>query len=203
MRWKIHRHARRSDGSKTCATWKRRYPLITDDYREASDFVNSYLFIDALSDAMGEGETLVPRDRHGHREHLSGLSTQKGPARAHQRVGLMGWDLPLSIGASWGAGKSRVVTVTGDGSIQWNIQKSRNSSLQTPNQNFHLQQCGLFEHPRDANSFFEGRSYTSHPVRSIDNPDYSKLAEAYDFGYAQIRNNGEIVAGIAAFLCER
>lgn len=184
-----------------CARWRERYPVITDDYRENHEYVNSYLFMDALSDAMHPEDTLVPG---------AGLDTvsayQAFRVKRGQRVlisgwGSMGWELPLSIGASWGSGKRRVVTVTGDGSIQWNIQELQTIRLaKLPLKIFVFNNAGFSSIRATQNSFFEGRFVGAHPGSQVDNPDFAKLAEAYQLSYAQIRKNDELVSGIAAFL---
>ncbi|HTA38641.1 MAG TPA: thiamine pyrophosphate-binding protein, partial [Candidatus Acidoferrales bacterium] len=106
-----------------CAAWKKRYPVITQDYSESQEFVNSYLFMDALADAMNEGDTLVPGAGLDTVSAYQVFRIKKAQRALISGWGSMGWELPLSIGACWGAGKRRVVTVTGDGSIQWNIQE--------------------------------------------------------------------------------
>lgn len=186
---------------EACAAWKKRYPVITEDYREAPEFVNSYLFMDALADAMGEGDTLVPG---------AGLDTvsayQVFRIKTGQRAlisgwGSMGWELPLSVGACWAAGKRRVVTVTGDGSIQWNIQELQTIRLsKLPIKIFVFNNAGFSSIRATQNNFFEGRFVASHPGSGVDNPDFAKLADAYGLGYAQIRTNQELADGIASFL---
>ena len=186
-----------------CENWKRRYPVITDDYRENPEWVNSYLFIDALADAMRDDDTLVPG---------AGLDTvsayQAFRVKRGQRVlisgwGSMGWDLPLSVGASWGSGKRRVITVTGDGSIQWNIQELQTIRLsKLPVKIFIFNNAGFSSIRATQNNFFEGRFVGAHPGSGVDNPDFAKIAEAYNLGYSQIRNNAELAGGIEAFLSD-
>ena len=186
-----------------CARWKERYPLITDDYRTEPNYVNSYLFMDALAEAMRPGETLVPgagldtvsayqafRVKHGQRVLISGW-------------GSMGWELPLSIGACIGSGRKRVITVTGDGSVQWNIQELQTIRIERlPLKIFVFNNAGFSSIRATQNNFFESRFYGSHPGSGVDNPDFAKLASAYDLGYASIRTSADLAAGITAFLAD-
>ena len=183
--------------------WKTRYPVITDDYRGDDEHVNSYLFMDALADAMNPGDTLVPgagldtvsayqafRVKHGQRVLISGW-------------GSMGWELPLSIGACFGAESRRVVTVTGDGSIQWNLQELQTIRLaKLPIKIFVFNNGGFSSIRSTQNAFFEGRFVGAHPGSGVDNPDFAKLAEAYGLGYRSIRNGSELRDGIAAHLAD-
>lgn len=184
-----------------CADWKRRYPIITDDYRQTPEHVNSYLFMDALSRHMRPTDTLVPG---------AGLDTvsayQAFRVAQGQRVlisgwGSMGWELPLSVGASFGSKRGRVVTVTGDGSVQWNIQELQTIRLsKLPIKIFIFNNLGFSSIRATQNNFFEGRFIGSHPGSGVDNPDFAKLAEAYGLTYASIRNDSELERGIADFL---
>ncbi len=184
-----------------CRDWKRNYPLITDDYRENKEYVNSYLFMDVLSDCMRSDDTLVPG---------AGLDTvsayQVFRVKGGQRAlisgwGSMGWELPLSIGASWAKNKGRVITVTGDGSIQWNIQELQTIRLaQLPLKIFIFNNRGFSSIRATQNNFFDGRHIASSPESGVDNPDFELLAKAYSISYSQIRDNAALEAGITSVL---
>ncbi len=184
-----------------CARWRERYPVITSDYGENKDYVNSYLFMDALSDAMRPDDTLVPGAGLDTVSAYQAFRVKRGQRALISGWGSMGWELPLSIGASLGSGKRRVITVTGDGSIQWNIQELQTIRLaKMPLKIFVFNNAGFSSIRATQNSFFEGRFVGAHPGSQVDNPDFAKLAQAYGLGYAQIRTNDELASGIAAFL---
>jgi acetolactate synthase-1/2/3 large subunit len=188
---------------EACATWKRRYPIITDDYREATGHVNSYLFMDALSDAMSEGDTLVPGIGLDAVSMYQAFRVKRGQRVLLTGWGSMGWDLPLTIGAAWASEKKRVVVVTGDGSVQWNIQELQTIRMERlPVKIFIFNNAGFSSIRATQNSFFSGRFFGSHPESGIDNPDFAKLAQAYGLSYAAIHNNEQLASGIAAFLAD-
>ena len=186
-----------------CARWKQRYPLITDDYRQAPEYVNSYLFMDALSDHMRPTDTLVPGAGLDTVSAYQAFRVKEGQRALISGWGSMGWELPLSVGASFSNHKGRVVTVTGDGSIQWNIQELQTIRLsQLPLKVFIFNNAGFSSIRATQNNFFEGRFIASHPGSGVDNPDFSKLAQAYGLTYSAIRNQSEVDAGIATFLSD-
>jgi acetolactate synthase-1/2/3 large subunit len=185
-----------------CATWKRRYPIITDDYRADPAHVNSYLFMDALSDAMRADDTIVPG---------AGLDTvsayQALRVRAGQRVlisgwGSMGWDLPLSVGACIASGR-RAIAITGDGSVQWNIQE-----LMTIAHNrlgvklFIFNNAGFSSIRATQKSFFEGRFVGSERNSGVTSPDFALLARAYGLPYARIETSAALADGLRTFLAD-
>lgn len=185
-----------------CRAWKQRYPLITADYREDQDHVNSYVFMDELSNAMNEGDTLVPG---------AGLDTvsayQAFRVKPNQRVlisgwGSMGWELPLSIGACIGSGK-RVVTVTGDGSIQWNVQELLTiQRYRLPIKIFIFNNAGFSSIRSTQNSFFESRFVGSDYDSGVATSNFAKLSAAFDLTYSRIERNADLTEGIRSFLSD-
>lgn len=188
---------------EACATWKRRYPTITPDYLEDPAHVNSYVFMEKLSAATRAEDTIVTgagldvvscyqafRPKHGQRVLISAW-------------GAMGWDLPFTIGACIGNGTRRAVLVTGDGSIQWNIQELITiSRARLPVKIFLFNNQGFGSIRTTQNSFFEGRFVASDFNSGVANPDFAKLADAYGIAFARIETNAALEAGIAAFLAD-
>ena len=184
-----------------CQNWKRNYPLITDDYRENREYVNSYIFMDVLSDCMRADDTLVPGAGLDTVSAYQAFRVKGGQRALISGWGSMGWDLPLSIGASWANNKGRVVTVTGDGSIQWNIQELQTIRLaQLPLKIFIFNNRGFSSIRATQNNFFDGRHIASSPESGVDNPDFELLAKAYGMSYSQIRDNASLKAGITSAL---
>ncbi|MDQ6623678.1 MAG: thiamine pyrophosphate-binding protein, partial [Verrucomicrobiota bacterium] len=196
---------------KAWTNWKERYPTVTPDYQSDTEHVNSYVFTRALSDALSEKDTVVT----GNSLDIVSI-IHSFAVRAGQRVftninyGSMGWDLPGAIGACVGAGRARTCLMTGDGSIQFNIQELmtiRANNL--PIKIFVLNNDGYESIRATQRNFFEGRFVGSDFHTGIGNPDFEKLAAAYGFGYERIANNAEIAAKLptvlgndAPFLCE-
>jgi len=109
---------------EACTKWKERYPTITPDYYADGDFVNSYVFARALSEELEADDVIIAGNSLDIVSILHSFNVKKG-----QRVftninyGAMGWDLPGAVGACVGSGDHRTCLVTGDGSIQFNIQE--------------------------------------------------------------------------------
>ena len=196
---------------EACTRWKQRYPIILKEYYKDTKHVNSYVFMDTLADLLEKSDVLVAG---------SGLDTvsyyQAFKVKKEQRTmtscnwGAMGWDLPLTIGACIANGKKKTVCVTGDGSIQWNVQELmtiRHYNL--PVKIFIFNNQGFSSIRATQNAFFEGRFVGADRGSGISNPDFEKLAGAYGLGYEQIRNNeeikktaGRVLAAEGPVLCE-
>jgi acetolactate synthase I/II/III large subunit len=186
--------------TQACAGWKQRYPLITPDYREDDTHVNSYVFMDELSNAMRDDDTLVVG------AGLDAVSAyQAFRVKGEQRVllsgwGSMGWDLPMSVGAAVATGK-RVITVAGDGSLQWNVQELLTvQRYELPLKIFVFNNAGFSSIRATQNAFFNGRFVGADPASGVATSDFAKLAPVYGFTYSKIENNAGLADGIAAFL---
>jgi acetolactate synthase-1/2/3 large subunit len=177
-----------------CADWKQRYPPGPPPDFIDPDFVNSYALAAELSEQMGPGEIVV-----------GGISLdvcsiyQSFRIKEGQRVlinanyGAMGWDLPAAVGASVAASGARVVLVTGDGSIQFNIQELETVRSNNLNLRIFVLNNGGYESIRTTQTnYFEGRFVGSDFGSGIGNPDFRKLAEAYGLAYTRLSDPAEV-----------
>jgi acetolactate synthase-1/2/3 large subunit len=184
-----------------CAGWKSRYPLITPDYFESPDFVNTYVLMDELSNALRPEDQLVIGNGTEAPACYQAYRVQEGQRVYITGWGSMGWDLPLVIGTCLGGGGRRTVCVAGDGSIQWNIQELltiRNYNL--PVKIFVCNNEGYTSIRATQRNFFQGRYVGSDPQSGVANPNFSGLAAAYGFRYTRIDTNAGLRAGIADVL---
>ena len=101
----------------------------------------------------------------------------------------MGYDLPASIGACIGNKKQEIICVTGDGSLQMNIQE-----LQTiihnklPIKIFILNNGGYISIRNTQNNFFKGHKVGADPQSGVSFPDIIKIANAYGYKTFKIEN---------------
>lgn len=110
-------------------------------------------------------------------------------------MGAMGFALPAAIGASLASGKSPVVIIVGDGSLQMNIQE-----LQTAVRNqiplkivvINNKSLGMIRQFQD--SYFEGRHQSTYWGYSA--PDFAAIAKAYGMPAKTISATDEIEEGI-------
>jgi acetolactate synthase-1/2/3 large subunit len=181
-----------------CARWKSRYPVMLPEYYENPDYVNTYVAVDALSDAMDSGDQLLTGNGTEVASCYQAFRVKPGQRVYISGWGAMGWDLPLVVGTCIGSGRKRTICVTGDGSLQWNVQELltiRNYNL--PVKLFICNNAGYTYIRSTQKNFFQGHFVGSDAQSGVVNPDFSHLAAAYGFHYLQIRNNGELRDGIA------
>jgi acetolactate synthase-1/2/3 large subunit len=186
---------------KACATWKSRYPLITDDYLNDPKHVNSYVFYDKLADILGNDDVFVTGNALDTTSYFQAYRVKKGQRTINSGWGAMGWCLPLAIGACIGRGRRQTLCITGDGSFQFNAQELLTiSHYKLPIKIFVFNNNGYSNIRGTQESFFERRYVGVDPESGVANPDFCKLAAAYGFGYSKIANNAELDRGIRVAL---
>lgn len=187
---------------QACATWRQRYPNLAPDAATGCDFADMYVFMDRFSDALPDGAVMVTGNGSDVVSCWQAFKVKPG-----QRVinsgnwGAMGWDMPLAIGAGVAAGNRPVVLVTGDGSIQWNIQEFLTAQYyRLPLKIFVFNNNGYTSIRATQNSLFAGFLVGADPRSGVGGVDFRKLADLYGFTYFRISHNEGIREGVEATL---
>ncbi|MES2940138.1 MAG: thiamine pyrophosphate-binding protein [Pseudomonadota bacterium] len=180
-----------------CDEWWDRYPPL-EVHPAAADPVNSYHFFSRLGEQMQAGDTLLTGNSL---DAWSAFQTFANKPRqrlfTNINYGAMGWDLPAIVGARQAA-DGRVVLVTGDGSLLFNVQE-----LMTIGHNrmdiklFVLNNQGYESIRTTQRNYFQGNFVGSDASSGVANPDFAALAQAFGLAYRKIATTGEIDAGIA------
>jgi len=181
-----------------CARWKQHYPIMTPDYYQDPHHVNTYVMMDVLANILSAEDILVTGIGTEVASFFQAFQVKQGQRAFNSGWGPMGWDLPLAVGACIGSGRRRTICVTGDGGVQWNIQELltiRNHNL--PVKLFICNNHGYACIRSTQTNFFQGRFVGSDASSGIANPDFCKLAAAYEIPYAKISTNAELAAGIS------
>ena len=178
---------------EACADWKRNYPVIVPEFLTDREHVNSYVFMDVLSDCAVENDILVPGNGLDSVSFYQAFKFKTGQKfLMNGNWGSMGWDLPMAVGACV-AKRGRVICVTGDGSVQWNIQELLTiQHAHLPVKLFIFNNQGYASIRATQNNFFEGRKVGADAASGVSTPDFEKLAAAYGFPYTKIWNHDDL-----------
>jgi acetolactate synthase I/II/III large subunit len=176
---------------RRCDYWKHHFAVINEPHKQEDNRINYYYFVDQLSDALDGDETIVADA--GSAYYVIG---QAFKTKGNQRViisgalGSMGYALPASIGVSASDGKIKVICVTGDGSLQMNLQE-----LQTVCHNnfniklFVVNNDGYLSIRNTQDAFFSGHYAGSSRDSGVSMPALDKIAAAYGIPYIPCRKN--------------
>ncbi len=162
-----------------CNMWKKKYPVIQPEYVDEKP-VNSYYFIDRLS-ALISPDVMITVDT-GSCFHVA---CQTWKIKKGQRflttggISSMGYWV-AGIGACAARNFKQTVIITGDGSLQMNIQEFatiRGNNL--PIKVFILNNNGYLLIRHTQHNFMEDRFVGEGPKTGVWCPDSLKIAEAY------------------------
>lgn len=192
----------REEWLAACRDWKARYPLVTPDYTADAEHVNSYYLAHELSRHLDhEDVVLTGNSLDAHSVFHSFAVTRGQRVFTNTNYGAMGWDLPALVGACVAHGNGRVVLVTGDGSIQFNIQELLTVGRHRMNARIFVLNNGGYQAIRATQrTFCEGRLVGCDVSSGVFNPSFRHLAAAYGIPYTTLSTNGDVDARLPQIL---
>ena len=172
---------------------EKQLPTLVDDNPSLEGYANSYIFADELFNQLHDGDVVVTGNGTAYTCTYQAMNVKKGVrVFANQGCAAMGYDLPAAIGAVTANETGRTVLVTGDGSLQMNIQELQTIvTNKMPTKIFVLENEGYLAIKTTQNSFFKGHYTGSNPQSGVECPDLAKIAAAYGIPYISISENGE------------
>lgn len=174
---------------------ERRIPTLFDDNPDCEGYTNSYKFADELFKQLNDGDVCVTGNGTAYTCTYQAMQVKKGVrVFANQGCAAMGYDLPAAIGAVTSNKKGKTVLVTGDGSIQMNIQELQTLvTNKMPLKIFVLENEGYLAIKTTQNAFFGGHFTGSNPASGVICPNLHKIADAYGIPYFSVSENGHIL----------
>jgi acetolactate synthase-1/2/3 large subunit len=187
-------------------------PTLTDDNPPAKGYVSSYLFAEELFKQLKAGDVVVTGNGTAYTSTFQAMQIRKGVrVFANQGCAAMGYDLPAAIGACVANGKGRTILITGDGSIQMNLQELQTLvTYALPVKIFVLENEGYLAIKTTQQTFFNGHYTGSDPSSGVTCPDMQKIAAAYNIPFKRISDEGgnltnairEVLEVSGATICE-
>jgi acetolactate synthase-1/2/3 large subunit len=178
-----------------CVEWKQKYPVVLPEHKKPDQYVNTYNFVDALSEVMSAEDVLVP----GSSGSCSEITLQAFHVKYGQRIlnspglGAMGFGLPASIGACLASGRKRTVTIIGDGGLQHNIQDLQTiARLELPIKIFVLNNNGYASIRTMQNNHFNANYVGCDSSSGLTFPELAKIANAYRITFMRLDKNDDL-----------
>lgn len=185
------------DWRRQCSLWKEKYPVVTKKHYETTEegCTNIYAFYEELSKAMKENQNLMVSVGTSRVAGSQAFRVKKGQRFiTNPNTASMGFCLPGAIGVCIASGKKPVVCVTGEGSLQMNLQE-----LQTIWQNrlpvklFVINNQGYHSIRQTQQNYFgEPLVGVGEESGDLSFPDLEKLIPAYGFLYRSIHTSEEL-----------
>lgn len=168
--------------------WQQKYPMATMPKENNSIGINSYWFIDRLSEHLGK-DCIIVTDMGASLTCTHATIKLKDGQRIITSTGLgeMGFGLPGAIGAALGAPEKNVVLIVGEGSFMMNLQelqtlKEQKLSIKV----FLLNNNGYLtiKHTHHALYKSAGSAGACGPASGLSFPDFSKVVSAFGFRHS-------------------
>lgn len=182
-----------NDWLETCTNWKKKYPVVLQKHYDDKQ-TNVYAFIKELSKRLPSGKTTVVGNGSAcvvgsHAYEIK----EDSRFIINSGVASMGYDLPAAIGAHCASGEE-IICITGDGSIQMNLQE-----LQTivhhnmPIKIFVINNGGYSSIRQTQDNLFNC-NYTGvgYDSGDLSFPDMDKIAQAYGISFARCDKNADL-----------
>ncbi len=182
-----------------CVSWKEKYPVCLPEYTKTIGYINVYTFMNRLSALAGQGDVFIGDAGSAIYAVSQGLILRHNNQRyiPSSAMATMGYTVPAAIGVSAAIGDKRVMAITGDGSLQQNIQE-----LQTilhynlPIKLFIWNNDGYLSIRASQKNYFQER-YIGEGARSgVSIPDTLKICAAYGLEAARVSEVAELDAAI-------
>lgn len=184
-----------------CGNWKRTFAVRAEPHIVTTPELNFYEFVEALSQAL-DGQEAIVTDA-GSCFYVMGQAFRCQPGQRYivsGALGSMGFALPAAIGMA-AADNKPVVCVTGDGSLQTNIQELQTLKHNQPNiKLFVINNDGYTSIRNTQKGFFSGRYVGASQDSGVSVPDLAKVAPAYGLSYVAIDSRDDLVAQIRAVM---
>ena len=168
--------------------WKQAYAVRAEPHDVSTPEINFYELAEALSTTLKGGESIVTDA--GSAFYVMGQAFR---CRSDQRyivsgaMGAMGFALPASIGMAAANPGKPIICVTGDGSLQTNIQELQ--TLKHNGMNVKLvvvSNDGYASIRNTQKGFFAGTFVGASRDSGVSTPDLRKIADAYGLPYVRV-----------------
>ncbi|MFH1798605.1 MAG: thiamine pyrophosphate-binding protein [Candidatus Omnitrophota bacterium] len=191
------------DWLEKCQHWKRKYPVVLPEYRKNKNKINSFHFIDVLSERLDKDAVVVTDMGTSFT-----CTMQTFKIKAGQRLftssghASMGFGLPGAIGACFGNGRKKTICISGDGGLQMNIQEFQTLvHYKLPIILFILNNKGYLTIKLMQQNHF-GRYVGSEADSGLSTPNFVKVAKAYGIKAVKISTQKELDKKIDTVLRE-
>ena len=171
-----------------CLEWKNTFPIYLENTNKNTKGVDLYYFINTLSQCLLDDDTIVTDAGSAAFAPAQGIILNSPNQRYITSGGQaeMGFTLPGAIGVSIASGK-RTIGITGDGSLQMNIQELQTLvHYQIPVKLFVWNNQGYLSIRATQKNLCNGRYIGSDNAGGVSFPNLQKIAAAYGIQYIKI-----------------
>lgn len=180
---------------KQTVIWRDKYFAADCNYQKTGQ-INLYGFLQSLSEVLKKypGATVV--SDAGSSFYATTQAIKLDDSQRYVTSGgqaEMGFSLPAAIGIASAAGDKKVIAITGDGSLQMNIQELQTvRHYHLPVKLFVWNNNGYLSIRATQRKFFDSRFIGTDPEHGVSFPDLKKISSAYDLPFVRMSKEDSI-----------
>lgn len=180
---------------KRCQTWREHYPIIPLTCTTHPSGISLYAFMKILNETTKRFAHCAVVSDAGSSLYVTSQTVKLSPGQRYIPSGgqaEMGFTLPAAIGTAV-AGAPIVFAVTGDGSLQMNIQELQTLKyLKVPVKLFVWNNNGYLSIRATQRKFFNERFIGTDATSGVSFPDLSQIVPAYGLAYQRVSTYAEL-----------
>lgn len=179
--------------------WKKQFSSVPERV-DGQGPVDPYYLVKQLSEVCAEGETIFIDTGCSIAWMMQAFEVKKNQRLIHDfNNTAMGYALPASIGAAFAQPnpKSRIVCVTGDGSLMMNIQEL--SALSYHDLSIKVILVNNEGHSmiqQTQEQWLKGEHHSSSPSGGLALPNFSEVSRSFGLPTFTVNNNGDIAGAL-------
>lgn len=190
---------------KRCRSWKEKWPVCLPEYAREKNGINTYYFVDTLCKLMKDDAVLITDAGSAFYVVSQAVKlSEKQRFIISSSQAEMGFTLPACVGASVSRGSKEVLGITGDGSLQMNIQELQTVvHYELPIKLFVWNNDGYLSIRATQDKFFNGRHLGTDRLSGVSFPVLSKIANAYGIPYVKLEHSDSLEKDLKAVLSRK
>ena len=193
----IHQFLRTAENDYNRKNWLNQVKAIKEEFTADSQSANclhSSYVLATLSEYTRKYEPIVVTDVGQHQMLTAQFYNFNKPGKfiTSGGMGTMGFGLPASIGAHIANPNNLVLNITGDGSFQMNLQELATCREHNIPIKIIIMNNGYLGMVRQ----MQEKIYNNRYQVEMTNPDFVKIAEAYDLFAIRVTNKDELIPAI-------
>jgi len=171
-----------------CKNIRKKYPIVLEEFKRQKNTINSYYFIDQLSEILKKDDVVVTDMGLSFVGTHQAFKVKKGQKLfTNSGHAPMGWGLPAAIGAYYAGKKKRIICLTGEGGLQMNIQELATVMHHNlPIKIFIYNNGGYLTIKQTQQLGFKSRIMGSNIDSGISFPNYKDIAKSHRINYSSI-----------------
>lgn len=173
--------------------WQKNHPLF---YEKDSKVIKPQFVLETINE-LTAGEGIYITDVGEHQMWSCQYLQFKNPRQwaSSGGLGTMGYGVPAAMGAAFGNPDKQIICISGDGSVQMNIQELGTIATNNIPVKIFIMNNHYLGMVRQWQSLFYGNRFSSTNLEECQ-PDFMKIAEAYCIKGITIKNPAEVKSKI-------